>query len=59
MGTNITLDRLGKRGYEAMLTHYEKIALHLNEPLYTNCEALTNSKKEDNIRMSKPVSAVV
>ena len=33
--TTITLERLYKRGYEAMLTYYEKIAPHLNEPLYT------------------------
>jgi group II intron reverse transcriptase/maturase len=33
--TTITLERLRKRGYEAMLTLYEKIAPHLNEPLYT------------------------
>ena len=33
--TTITLDRLRKRGYEAMLELYEKIAPHLNEPLYT------------------------
>jgi RNA-directed DNA polymerase len=33
--TTITLDRLRKRGYEAMLAYYEKIAPHLNEPLYT------------------------
>ncbi len=33
--TTITLERLCKRGYEAMLTVYEKIAPHLNEPLYT------------------------
>jgi group II intron reverse transcriptase/maturase len=33
--TTITLDRLRIRGYEAMLTLYEKIAPHLNEPLYT------------------------
>lgn len=33
--TTITLERLRKRGYEAMLTVYEKIAPHLNEPLYT------------------------
>ena len=33
--TTITLDRLRKRGYMAMLTYYEKIAPHLNEPLYT------------------------
>lgn len=33
--TTITLERLRKRGYEPMLTYYEKIAPHLNEPLYT------------------------
>lgn len=33
--TTITLERLRKRGYEAMLKYYEKIAPHLNEPLYT------------------------
>lgn len=33
--TTITLERLRKRGYEAMLTYYEKTAPHLNEPLYT------------------------
>ena len=33
--TTITLERLHKRGYEAMLEYYEKIAPHLNEPLYT------------------------
>ncbi|MEI8049192.1 MAG: group II intron reverse transcriptase/maturase [Bacteroidota bacterium] len=33
--TTITLKRLRLRGYEAMLTYYEKIAPHLNEPLYT------------------------
>jgi RNA-directed DNA polymerase len=33
--TTITLERLGKRGYEAMLSYYSKIAPHLNEPLYT------------------------
>jgi RNA-directed DNA polymerase len=35
LGTTITLERLRKRGYEALLTLYEKIAPHLNEPLYT------------------------
>ncbi len=30
--TTITLDRLKKRGYEALLTYYQKVALHLNEP---------------------------
>ena len=33
--TTITLDRLRQRGYESMLSLYEKIAPHLNEPLYT------------------------
>ena len=33
--TTVTLKRLEKRGYEAMLTHYATIAPHLNEPLYT------------------------
>jgi group II intron reverse transcriptase/maturase len=33
--TTITLERLRKRGYEALLSYYEKIAPHLNEPLYT------------------------
>jgi RNA-directed DNA polymerase len=33
--TTITLKRLQKRGYEAMLDLYSKIAPHLNEPLYT------------------------
>ncbi len=33
--TTITLDRLRRRGYEAMLDLYTKIAPHLNEPLYT------------------------
>jgi len=33
--TTITLERLRKRGYEALLNYYEKIAPHLNEPLYT------------------------
>jgi len=33
--TTITLERLHKRGYVAMLDIYVKIAPHLNEPLYT------------------------
>ena len=33
--TTITLERLHKRGYVAMLSLYVKIAPHLNEPLYT------------------------
>jgi RNA-directed DNA polymerase len=35
LGTTITLRRLCKRGYESLLTYYEKVAPHLNEPLYT------------------------
>jgi len=35
LGTTITLERLRKRGYESMLEVYQKIAPHLNEPLYT------------------------
>lgn len=35
LGTTITLVRLCKRGYESLLTYYEKVAPHLNEPLYT------------------------
>ncbi len=35
LGTTITLERLRKRGYEALLTYYEEVAPHLNEPLYT------------------------
>ena len=35
LGTTITIERLRKRGYEALLTYYEKVAPHLNEPLYT------------------------
>ncbi len=35
LSTTITLDRLAKRGYEALLDHYRKVAPHLNEPLYT------------------------
>jgi RNA-directed DNA polymerase len=34
LGTTITLSRLHKRGYEDLLSYYEKIAPHLNEPLY-------------------------
>ncbi len=33
--TTITLERLHKRGYESLLGYYEKVAPHLNEPLYT------------------------
>ena len=35
LGTTITLERLRKRGYESMLEVFQKIAPHLNEPLYT------------------------
>ena len=35
LGTTITLERLCRRGYESLLSHYEKVAPHLNEPLYT------------------------
>jgi hypothetical protein len=35
LGTTITLEKLYKRGYESLLTYYEKVAPHLNEPLYT------------------------
>ena len=34
LGTTITLERLQKRGYEALLTYYGKVAPHFNEPLY-------------------------
>ena len=33
--TTITRSRLSKRGYESMLEYYQKVAPHLNEPLYT------------------------
>jgi RNA-directed DNA polymerase len=35
MGTTITLERLKKRGYEAMLDYYLKVSPQFNEPLYT------------------------
>ncbi len=35
LGTTITLERLRKRGYEAMLSYYGKVALYPNEPPYT------------------------
>ncbi|MFY9153858.1 MAG: group II intron maturase-specific domain-containing protein, partial [Prolixibacteraceae bacterium] len=46
--TTITLERLRKRGYQAMLAYYKKVAPHLNEPLYTRpalqwCERRTPS----------------
>jgi group II intron reverse transcriptase/maturase len=33
--TTITLERLCKRGYLPLLSYYQKVAPHLNEPLYT------------------------
>jgi group II intron reverse transcriptase/maturase len=33
--TTVTLERLKKRGYEAMLDYYFKVSPQLNEPLYT------------------------
>lgn len=35
LNTTITVDRLKKRGYQAMLDIYERISPQLNEPLYT------------------------
>jgi group II intron reverse transcriptase/maturase len=35
LGTTITIERLIKRGYQSMLTYYEKVSPQLNEPLYT------------------------
>lgn len=35
LGTTITVGRLCKKGYESLLAYYEKVAPHLNEPLYT------------------------
>jgi hypothetical protein len=43
--TTVTLERLRKRGYEAMLDYYLKVSPQLKEPLYTSstwpalCEA--------------------
>ena len=34
MITTVTLERLHKRGYEAMLDYYSKVSPQLNEPLY-------------------------
>jgi RNA-directed DNA polymerase len=31
LGTTITLQKLHKRGYESLLSYYEKVAPHLNE----------------------------
>jgi len=51
------LERLRKRGYEALLTYYEKVAPHLNEPLYTRpvlqwCESLSLSAFADRVGYS-------
>jgi RNA-directed DNA polymerase len=35
MITTVTLEKLHKRGYEAMLDYYSKVSPQLNEPLYT------------------------
>ena len=35
LGTTITKERLTKRGYESMLSYFERVAPHLNKPLYT------------------------
>ena len=35
LGTTITLERLGKRGYESLNDYYEKVSPMFNEPLYT------------------------
>lgn len=34
LGTTITIERLRKRGYEPLLSYYQKVALNLNKPLY-------------------------
>ena len=35
LGTTITIERLCKRGYESLLSYYQKVALYLSEPLVT------------------------
>ena len=35
LGTTISLESLVRRGYESMLSYYEKVSPQLNEPLYT------------------------
>jgi len=35
LGTTITLERLGKRGYESMSEYYQRVSPMFNEPLYT------------------------
>jgi RNA-directed DNA polymerase len=35
MVTSVTLEKLRQRGYESMVDYYEKVAILLNEPLYT------------------------
>jgi len=46
LGTTITLDRLGKRGYEAMLTLYERIAPHLNEPSRLSRDGVSGAPRQ-------------
>jgi hypothetical protein len=48
LGTTITLERLRKRGYEALLTYYEKIAPSrcIGKPLYTRTAWFTLSEAE-------------
>ena len=40
LGTTITVGRLCKRGYEPLLTYYEKVAPHLNERIQTSKSVL-------------------
>ena len=35
LGTTITIERLCRRGYESLLSYYQKVALYLSEPLIT------------------------
>ncbi len=35
LGTTITVERLARRGYESLISYYEKVSPQLNEPLYT------------------------
>ena len=44
--TTITLERLAKRGYEAMLDYYLKVSPKFNEPLYTRSAWFTLSAVE-------------
>ena len=58
LGTTLTIGRLCKRAYESFPTYYEKVTPHLNEPLCTNGEALSNTFK-NNHAMSKPTRSLV